>query len=408
MPPSGRPTLLRNTTLFDGTGASPRSGVDVLVVDGRIAALGVGLPEQEGGETVDLGGRWTMPGLIDCHVHITLAGDPRDAETVPTAPAPVLAWTAAANARATLEAGITAVRDLGATHFIAVHLRDAIAAGTLPGPRMRAVGHAVCMTGGHGWWIGRQADGADDMRKAVREQLRGGADAIKLIATGGVMTPRVDPRSAQLTEAEMRAAVEEAHKAFVRVGAHAQATDGIKNAVRAGVDSIEHGIFLDDEAIAEMRARGTFLVPTIAAPYNISKYGLAGGVPAYMVEKSDRVLQTHRDSFRRAVRAGVRIAMGTDAGTPFNCHGANAEEIALMVESGMPAAEALLAATRNGAELLDLLDVTGSIEPGKGADLLIVDGDPLTDIRALCDLSRLSVMKDGEWFRRPRWVRGTE
>jgi imidazolonepropionase-like amidohydrolase len=398
---NGRQLLLRNATVFDGTGAPPRSGLDVLVEGDRIAAVGSDLAARADAEALDLAGRTLMPGLIDCHVHLTFMGDPD--EVSPATPVPVLAWNAAANARRTLEAGVTAVRDLGAREAVAILLRDAVAAGRLPGPHIRAAGAAICMTGGHGWWIGRQADGADEVRKAVREQLRAGADCIKLIATGGVMTPGVDPRSPQLTEEELRAGVEEAHKAFRKVGSHAQATAGIKNAVRAGVDSIEHGIYLDDEAIAEMKARGTFLVPTLVAPENISRHGVRAGIPAYMVEKSDRAREAHRESFRQAVRAGVRIAMGTDAGTPFNRHGANAEEIALMVECGLPPRDALVAATRNAAELLDMLDDAGTIAPGKRADLLIVDGDPLADVRVLCDPARITaVLKAGAWAaRRP-------
>jgi imidazolonepropionase-like amidohydrolase len=395
---------LRNAVLWDGTGAPPAAGIDVLVEGGRIAAVGRGLGARVDAEVWDLGGRTLMPGLIDGHVHLTFRGEADEVSHL--APAPVLAWNAADAARRALEAGVTAVRDLGARDAVSVLLRDAVEAGRLPGPRIRAAGQAICMTGGHGWWIGREADGADEVRKAVREQLRAGADCIKLIATGGVMTPRVDPRSPQFTEEELRAGVEEAHKAFLRVAAHAQALEGVKNAVRAGVDSIEHGIYLDDEVVEEMKRRGTFLVPTLVAPHHISRHGLAAGIPAYMVEKSDRVREAHRESFRRAVRAGVRVAMGTDAGTPFNRHGANAEEIALMVEAGMPTAAALLAATRHAAELLDLLDQTGTVEPGKAADLIVVDGDPLADVRVLCDPARIvAVLRAGRWAKQAMHAR---
>jgi imidazolonepropionase-like amidohydrolase len=401
VPTEDRQTLFRNAALFDGTGAPPRAGVDVLVEGGRIAAVGREAAPREGAAVIDLNGRWLMPGIIDCHVHLTFNGDPDEVSRAATTPAPVYAWAAAENARRTLESGVTAVRDLASRDAVNILLRDAVASGKLPGPRIRAAGAAICMTGGHGWWIGRQADGADEVRKAVREQLRAGADCIKLIATGGVMTPGVDPRSAQLTEDELRAGVEEAHKAFVKVGSHAQATAGIKNAVRAGVDSIEHGIYLDDEAVEEMRTRGTVLVPTLIAPENISKYGIAAGIPAYMVEKSDRAKEAHRESFRKAVRAGVRIAMGTDAGTPFNRHGQNAEELALMVECGMSPADALVAATRNAAELLDIFADTGTVEPGKAADLLILDGDPLADIRVLCASEKVAgVLRNGQWVKR--------
>jgi imidazolonepropionase-like amidohydrolase len=393
--------LLRNVRIFDGTGVLSESGLDMLVEGERIMRTGRDLTAREGAATIDLGGKVLLPGLIDAHVHLAMVGDPDEVARIGATPAPVWAWNAAANARRTLEAGFTAVRDLGTIAGVSVALRDQVAAGRMPGPRIRAAASAICMTGGHGWWIGREADGPDDVRKAVREQLRAGADCIKLIATGGVMTPRVDPRSPQLTEDELRAGVEEAHKAFRKVGSHAQATAGIKHAVRAGVDSIEHGIYLDDEAIALMLERGTFLVPTLVAPEMISRHGIVAGVPDYMVEKSDRAREAHRESFRAAHRAGVRIAFGTDAGTPFNRHGANAEELALMVECGMSPAEAIVAATRSAADLLDLLEDAGTLEAGKRADLLVVDGDPLDDIRILGDPDRLvGVLQGGRWVRR--------
>jgi imidazolonepropionase-like amidohydrolase len=175
--------------------------------------------------------------------------------------------------------------------------------------------------------------------------------------------------------------------------------------VRAGIDSIEHGVYLDDEVIDEMRRRGTFLVPTLVAPAMIARHGTSAGIPDYVVTKASGVLEVHRESFRKAVRGGVRIAMGTDAGTPFNRHGANAQELALMVECGMSPASVIVAATRSAAELLDLLEVTGTVEPGKTADLLIVDGDPLTDVRILGDRERIpGILKDGRWVRRARFL----
>jgi imidazolonepropionase-like amidohydrolase len=393
-------TIFRNARLLDGTGAPPRTGVDVVLEGGTIAAVG---EQSTGGEAevIDLRGRTLMPGLIDCHVHLTFSGAPDEVERAATVAVPDLAWTAAANAAQTLDGGVTTVRDVGARAGVAIRLRDAIAAGRLPGPRMRAAGSIICMTGGHGWPIGREADGPDEVRRAVREQLKAGADCLKFTATGGGMTPGVDPRASSFTEAELAAGVEEAHKAFRRAIAHAQGNAGIRNAVRAGIDSVEHGVYLDDAAIEEMRERGTFLVPTLVAPAMIAQHGTGAGIPAYIVTKASGVLEVHRESFRKAVRGGVRIAMGTDAGTPFNRHGVNAQELALMVECGLSPADTIVAATRNAAELLDLLDVTGTVEPGKAADLLVVDGDPLADIRILGDRDRLpGILKDGHWVRR--------
>jgi len=407
VPDASHRTILRNARLLDGTGAAPYVGVDVVLDGGKIAAVG-GLHPSGDAEVIDLRGRTLMPGLIDCHVHLTFAGDPKDVERAATVPVPDLAWTAAANARDTLDGGVTTVRDVGARAGVAIRLREAIAAGRVPGPRVRAAGSIICMTGGHGWFIGREADGPDDVRRAVREQLKAGADCLKFTATGGGMTPGVDPRASSFTEAELAAGVDEAHKAFRRAAAHAQGNAGIKNAVRAGIDSIEHGVYLDDEVVEEMLRRGTFLVPTLVAPAMIARHGTSAGIPDYVVTKASGVLEVHRESFRKAARAGVRIAMGTDAGTPFNRHGANVQELALMVECGMSPADTIVAATRSAAELLDLLKVTGTVEPGKSADLLIVDGDPLTDIRILGDRDRLlGILKDGRWMRRAPFLGGS-
>jgi imidazolonepropionase-like amidohydrolase len=406
MPDSPRRTVLRNARLLDGTGAPPHALVDVVLEGGKIAHVGGPVPGGES-EVVDLERRTLMPGLIDCHVHLTFSGEAQEVERAATVPVPDLAWTAAANARETLEGGVTTVRDVGARAGVAIRLREAIAAGRVPGPRMRAAGSIICMTGGHGWFIGREADGPDDVRRAVREQLKAGADCIKFTATGGGMTPGVDPRASSFTDVELAAGVDEAHKAFRRAIAHAQGNAGIKTAVRAGIDSVEHGVYLDDEVIEEMRQRGTFLVATLVAPAMIARHGTSAGIPEYVVTKAAGVLEAHQESFRKAVRAGVRIAMGTDAGTPFNRHGANAQELALMVEGGLSPADAIVAATRSAAELLDLVEVTGTVEPGKAADLLIVDGDPLADIRILGDRDRLAgIVKDGRWIRRARALGG--
>jgi imidazolonepropionase-like amidohydrolase len=406
MPDSPRRTVLRNARLLDGTGAPPHALVDVVLEGGKIAHVGGPVPGGES-ELVDLERRTLMPGLIDCHVHLTFSGEAQEVERAATVPVPDLAWTAAANARETLEGGVTTVRDVGARAGVAIRLREAIAAGRVPGPRMRAAGAIICMTGGHGWFIGREADGPDDVRRAVREQLKAGADCVKFTATGGGMTPGVDPRASSFTDVELAAGVDEAHKAFRRAIAHAQGNAGIKTAVRAGIDSVEHGVYLDDEVIEQMRQRGTFLVPTLVAPAMIARHGTSAGIPEYVVTKAAGVLEAHQESFRKAVRAGVRIAMGTDAGTPFNRHGANAQELALMVEGGLSPADAIVAATRSAAELLDLVEVTGTVEPGKAADLLIVDGDPLADIRILGDRDRLAgIVKDGRWIRRARALGG--
>lgn len=390
--------------MFDSESRTFRKGVDLVVREGRIDSLVAEGMEVEGSETVDCGGAYLLPGLIDCHVHITATGDANGLDVARTESGPVRAWKAAENARRTLQAGFTTVRDLGAREHLNIHLAGAIDSGLIPGPRILAAGMGVTMTGGHGHgFIAREADGPDEVRKAVREQLRAGAKAIKLFASGGVLTPGVDPRSPSFTQDELAAGVEEAHKAFRVVGAHAQASEGIKNAIRAGVDSIEHGVWLDDEAIELMVQRGTYLVATLIAPYLISKGGLAAGIPAFAVAKSDHVLQDHMASFERAVKAGVRVAMGTDQGTPLSRPGENAQEIVRTAEHGLSPAAAILAATKWASELLRIDGETGDLRPGLAADILVVDADPLGDLTVLTQDERIqAVLKGGEVVRHRR------
>ncbi len=373
--------LIAGASVFDSDAGTLLPGLDVRVEDGHIAAIGRALP-RDGAEVVQAEGCTLLPGLIDCHVHLAYDGWPGEPLN-PVDPIAVYAWRMANNAGATLRAGFTTVRDLGAPHALNCDLMRAVEQGMVAGPRIVPAGRMVTMTGGHGWPIGREADGPDEVRKAVREQLKAGARAIKLMASGGVMTPGVDPRSPQLGLDELSAGVEEAHKAGVKTASHAQAAQGIRNAVFAGIDSIEHGIYLEDDVIEEMKQRGTVLVATIAAPHNINLLGEGAGMPPHVLEKSRMVAEAHVDSFHRALRAGVILASGTDAGTPGNEHGRNAQELRLMVEHGLAPAEAIRAATATAAELLGLGERTGRIAPGFCADLLLVAGDPLADISLL-------------------------
>ncbi|MEJ2170246.1 MAG: amidohydrolase family protein [Desulfobacterales bacterium] len=304
---------------------------------------------------------------------------------------------AARAAYKTQMAGVTAIRDMGGKSGIDLGLRQAVHAGLIPGPRMLVSGRLICMTGGHGWQLGREANGPDDVRQAAREQIKAGADIVKLMSTGGVMTPGVEPGSEQLTEEEMRAGVEEAHKAGKKTATHAMGTRGILNALRAGIDSIEHGVYLDEEAVAMMAAKAIPLIPTISALYFIETKGIEAGIPAYAVEKTLRVKPHHQESIRMARQAGVPIAAGTDAGTPFNLHGQNLTEIKLLVDyGGFSPMEAIEAGTRISARVMGLENELGTIEEGKLADIILVRGNPLDDIDILLKEENIRlVMKGG-------------
>ena len=259
---------------------------------------------------------------------------------------------------------------------------------------MQVSGRCICMTGGHGWNTGRQADGADECRKAAREMLRAGADWIKVMATGGVMTKGVEPGAEQLSVEEMTAIAEEAHKKGVRVCTHAQGNTGIKNALKAGIDCIEHGIYLDDESIGTMLKQGSWLVPTLCAPHFILKHGVKDGVPEYAVKKTEIVHDAHFASFQKAYKAGVKCACGTDAGTPYNPHNGTPNELILMVKAGLTPMQAIETATINSAKLLNVSDSLGSIEVGKKAHFAIFDGDPSKDINDI--LKCRMTVKNGE------------
>jgi imidazolonepropionase-like amidohydrolase len=289
---------------------------------------------------------------------------------------------------------------MGGRDYVDLAIRDGIESGLLQGPRMICSGRLVCMTGGHGWQFGREASGVDEVRKAVREQLKMGVNFIKLIATGGVMTKGVDPGATQFTLEELMAGVEEARKAGRRTATHAQGTEGIKNSLRAGVNCIEHGFFLDDEAIELMLEMNAYLVPTLNAPYQIIRGGVKRGVPRFAVEKSKSVMKSHFQSVRRAHRSKIPIAMGTDAGTPFNCHGENLKEMELLMKTGFTPMETIVATAKTASEVLGLEKKIGTLEKGKVADLIVVDGSPLQDITLLQNKDKiLAIMKEGCFYK---------
>ncbi len=381
--------IFRGGMVLDGTGAQ-LGDADVVVEDGVISDVGRGL---DGDREVDVSGRAILPGLFDCHVHVAISHVDmwRHMQT----PFSLRFYEAERNLAATLRAGVTSIRDAGGADL---GMKTAVQAGLIRGPRMQIAIKMLSQTGGHGDGTMPSGDcfhlvppypgspetivdGADQMRRCVRELIREGADVIKVATSGGVLSPRDRPQHAHFRPAELEALVEEATAAGRFVMAHAQATDGIKNAVRAGIRSVEHGIYLDDEAIGMMLDRGTYLVPTLVAPRGVLEAADAGvRFPLAVLDKAREVIEIHTESFKRAVAAGVRIAMGTDSGV--SPHGRNLRELELMRQGGMSPLEVLRATTSNAAHLLGVDATLGTIEPGKMADLVVVDGDPL-DLAAL-------------------------
>jgi imidazolonepropionase-like amidohydrolase len=325
------------------------------VEDGRILSLIPAVDLPAGAEITDLGDVTLLPGLIDAHVHLVWSASAEPHEVVGRESSALTALRCANNAGLHLHAGVTTVRDVGATGGLSVDVARAVELGILLGPRVIAAGRAIAMTGGHGWFLGREADGPDAVRRAAREEMKAGATCLKLMASGGVYGHAEEPGSPQLTVEEMR----------------------------AGVDSIEHGSFLERRTAERMRESGTYLVPTMSVYAAMSTKGPELGAPGYIRRKTAEVLDASREAFRLALDVGVPIAAGTDCGAPGHPHGTLPEELRLMVESGASPIQALRFGTSAAADLLGLGDEVGSLEPGKRADLLAVDGDPTSEILAL-------------------------
>jgi imidazolonepropionase-like amidohydrolase len=387
--------LLRNVTVVDGTGAAPVPGQAVVVEGRRIAWIGPdgSAPSTAAETVVDGGGRTVLPGFINCHVHLSADGAPDLAAQVAQDTVPLATLRAARMAELTLQCGVTTVRDCGAADEVVIELAKAIDRGLVRGPRVQAAGRVITMTGGHGHFIGREADGVDEVRKATRTEIKAGAAVIKVMATGGVLTPGVTPTQTALLPEELAAVAQEAHNSGRRVTTHAIGRAGIHNALLAGIDSIEHGFYLDDELLDLAIDQGTFLVPTMLAVDRIIGPGLAAGIPDWVVAKAEAEAAQQRQSFAAAVASGMRIAAGTDAGTPFNDHDAFPDELALMVRHGLTPMQALVAATSSAATNLGLDHELGTLQAGRLADLVVVDGDPVADITAAGRVSL--VVKDG-------------
>jgi imidazolonepropionase-like amidohydrolase len=409
-----RPVVLRAARLFDSKAGRVVSPGLLVAADGKILGVGPEASIPPGAETVDLGDATLLPGFIDAHTHLSgeYIEDWRQGfldhlrKTVAEQ-----ALDATENLRNTLMAGFTTCRDLGGADFIDVGLRNAVRDGKIVGPRMLVATHAIGATGGHCDSGGVRygliketgiengvANGPDAVRNAVRFNVKYGADVIKTCATGGVLSLTDDVDTPQLTQAELDALVDEAHALRRKTAAHAHGATGAKRAIRAGIDSIEHGTFLDDEALEMMRARGTYYIPTLMAPWWLGQQLEKGAyMPPEIAAKVRAAVAAIDATFRKALARGVRIGLGTDAGV--YPHGRNAGEFVLMVKLGMPPIEALKAGTSVDAELLGVADRLGSLEKGKVADVVAVPGDPTVDIAQTGKV--LLVMKEGVVYKRP-------
>jgi imidazolonepropionase-like amidohydrolase len=403
--------LIRNGTLIDGRGGAPLSGAAVLIEDNKIKAVGrersIRKPEGEVAE-IDAQGGYILPGLIDAHVH--LMGEGFDLQKELVTPFSFKFYKAMAHLRRTVECGVTSVRDAGGTD---AGVKMAVEQGLIVGPRIQISVTGLSTTGGHGdSWMPSGADlgqfgaypgmpdgicdGPEHVRRKVREVLRAGAEVIKVCTTGGVLSPTDHPEFTQFSEEELRVMVQEgAFRRGIKVMSHAQGAEGIKNAVRAGIHSIEHGIYLDDEAIDLMLKHGTYLVPTLLAPVSVLEAAENNPqVPEYGIRKARESIEAHKASVAKAYKAGVKIAMGTDSGV--SPHGVNLRELGLMCGIGMSPMESIVASTKVAAECMGWDDRVGTLESGKLADVVIAKKDPLADIRSLETLENIAlVMKDG-------------
>ena len=391
--------------MIDGRGGPAVEPARVVIQGERITAAGPAdrIKAPEDARRISLGARTLLPGLIDAHVHLKgwRSSNPDD---VLITPHPLAALRAAADCRKLLHAGFTTVRDCGGC--LGPHLRDAIAAKEIPGPRILTAYRGLSQTGRvkKVTWalditpLRQEVDGIDDCVRVVREQIGLGADLIKVSITGRVYAPQSDPGQTAYTSEEIQAIVKEAHRMGRRVAAHAQATQGIKNGILGGVDSIEHGIYLDEEACQWMRERNTVLVPTLAYFYRIATLGEGLGSPAYAVRKAKEVVEAHMKSFALAMRMGITIGMGTDfEGSALFPHGENGAEFDLMVDGGMAERDVIVAATATNAAILGIEQKVGTIETGKLADIIAVPGNPLKQISALRQVE--FVMQEGRIAR---------
>lgn len=406
-------TLIHAKHLIDGRSQRPLDNMTLVIEGNRITAVEKGFVDPgSGDQVIDLKNSTVMPGFMDMHVHLSSEFNQKTYMEKYTLNTADYALQAAVHADRTLQAGFTSVRDLGDTDNVTISLRKMVEAGQLPGPRIFAATKSIATTGGHGDPTNGARhgllpeptpemgviNGPDEARKAVRQRYKDGADLIKITATGGVLSEAKSGQNAQFTQEELNAIITTAKDYGMTVAAHAHGAEGMKRAVIAGVDSIEHGTFMTDEVMGLMKSRGTFFVPTIeAGQWVTEKSKIRDFFPEIVRVKAISIGPKIMETFGRAVKAGLRIAFGTDTGV--SAHGKNAEEFVLMVQGGFTPMEAIKAATWNAAQLMKAEDRLGSLEKGKLADIVGVEGDPLEDISLLRQVS--FVMKDGKVFKGP-------
>ena len=400
-------TAIKAGRLIDTEGGTVLTNQIVLVRNGAIEAVGPNVTVPGDATVIDLSGMTVLPGLIDSHTHLADAPQGGEPRTITFKTAAANAYEAIPNAQKVLLAGFTTVRDVGVYRALTdLAMRDAIARGAFPGPRMFVAGAYVTITGGAGGMTGMapdvqlpwdmhygEANSPWEVRQRIRMLAGQGVDLIKVLATGAVLTHGSNKNAREFTYEELQAAVDEAKNFGLKVAAHAHGAEGIKNAVKAGVASIEHGTYLDDEGIRLMKEHGTFLVPTL----DVHSCIVANpGTPADFLQHNQGMQETHFNGFRKAVQSGVKIAFGTDV--PVCPMGDNGKEFAFMVQNGMTPMQAIQAATMGGAELIGVTKLVGSIKVGKSADIIAVRGDPLKDVRALEQVS--FVMKEGKVYKK--------
>jgi imidazolonepropionase-like amidohydrolase len=377
--------VIRGARVIDGTGADPLRDCTLRIEDRRITTLspGGGSRPPMGAATIDVEGRTVMPGLINCHVHLQMDAGCSPLSDLAEEPAGLSLLRAARRAADMLRHGITTVRDCGAKDWQVIHLGQAITSGVLEGPRILACGRAICAVGGHALVLSEPVADEAQAGVAARQQLAAGAAFVKVMATGGFGKDNEHLDHSELGVAQIRAAAEAAHAAGRKITVHAYGSQGIRDAIEAGTDSIEHAAFPDEGTLELLCARGIFIVPTLTNTYKVSSCGQADGLPEYMVKTAAAAFPTMMASARRAGRAGVPMAIGTDAGSWLNAHTDIATELRLRVEAGATPMAVLTMATRNGARCLGIDSDVGTLEPGKLADLVVLDGDPLDDLGAV-------------------------